>query len=88
MKYLSGLLVPGLLLVCFTTAFAQTTVKPQTSTPANPVTQVDVKPKPEILATINNFNVTRPWLDRQVELRFARQVMEQIIRDRIIEDAA
>jgi hypothetical protein len=45
-------------------------------------------PRAGILATVNGFNVTRRYFDRAVELRFARQVMEDIVRNRVVEDEA
>ena len=44
--------------------------------------------RPRILATIGDFNVTPSYFDRVVQNRFARAVLEDIIRTRIVADAA
>ncbi len=43
---------------------------------------------PHILATVGEFNVTPAYFDYVVQQRFAREVMAEIIRSRVIEDEA
>jgi parvulin-like peptidyl-prolyl isomerase len=40
------------------------------------------------VATINGFHVTSAYVDRVIEDRFAREVLESIVRSRVIEDEA
>jgi parvulin-like peptidyl-prolyl isomerase len=43
---------------------------------------------PQVLARINKFNVTWPYFNYIVEGRFAREILDSIIRSRVIEDEA
>ena len=45
-------------------------------------------PANRVLATINGFNVTMPYLNHVVEGQYAREVLDSIVRARVIEDEA
>ena len=45
-------------------------------------------PKPKVLAKIGDFSVTDKYLSNIVENRFAREIMEEIVRDRVIDAEA
>jgi len=43
---------------------------------------------PKVLAKIGSFNVTPKYLDYVIENRFAREIMDEIVRTRVVEDEA
>lgn len=50
--------------------------------------QVEYVPPPPVIATVGEFNVTPSYFNYTVQHRFAREIMEDIIRARVIEDEA
>lgn len=52
------------------------------------VAQETTSRAPSVLATVGDFNVTPSHADYVIRNRFAREIMEQIIRNRVIEDEA
>lgn len=50
--------------------------------------QVPTAAPPPILATVGDFNITPSYFEYVVQNRFSREVMEEIIRARVIDDEA